>query len=318
MQKCLIKHITRRIGFSRRLYSSSTSTAEEASEEPKRWQLFSAAILERIPKIMKPLSQFEIDYRLYRHEAKLAFARKMSSSWFPKGQREDPVTGEVLIGEFSRRNFNPASLETEADRSGNNKTLDRKLADSIYFVVKRENRVWQFPQGEAEDGKTLRQTAEEALNKFVGDRLTLHFVSNIPACHIEREFPSKLKQFSTLLLIRSTNREMAPKKPTKKDAKSESDASASEEEVKPKKAAVKKTTKPKAEAADDGKPKKPLNSYFLYAKENRARVAETHKGGVQKQLGKEWKALPESEKEEYKARAAKAKEEYEREVAAFE
>jgi len=194
MQKCLIKHITRRIGFSRRLYSSSTSTAEEASEEPKRWQLFSAAILERIPKIMKPLSQFEIDYRLYRHEAKLAFARKMSSSWFPKGQREDPVTGEVLIGEFSRRNFNPASLETEADRSGNNKTLDRKLADSIYFVVKRENRVWQFPQGEAEDGKTLRQTAEEALNKFVGDRLTLHFVSNIPACHIEREFPSKLKQ----------------------------------------------------------------------------------------------------------------------------
>jgi hypothetical protein len=72
---------------------------------------------------------------------------------------EDPVTGEVLIGEFSRRNFNPASLETEADRSGNNKTLDRKLADSIYFVVKRENRVWQFPQGEAEDGKTLRQVS---------------------------------------------------------------------------------------------------------------------------------------------------------------
>jgi len=36
------------------------------------------------------------------------------------------------------------------------------------------------------------------------------------------------------------SKRMAPKKPTKKDAKSESDASASEEEVKPKKAAAKK------------------------------------------------------------------------------
>ncbi|GJQ11793.1 hypothetical protein GpartN1_g3584.t1 [Galdieria partita] len=193
MQQCLIRPISRKVKFSRRLCSSSNTVVNQV-EKPKQWQLFSAAILERTPKLMKPLTEYEIDYRLYRHEAKLPYTRKMPTAWFPNGQREDPVTREVLIGDFSRRNFTPAPLETDADRSNNSKTLNRRLTDSVYFVVKRENRVWQFPQGEAEDGMTLRQTAEEALKKFVGDRLHLHFVSNIPACHIEREFSPQVKQ----------------------------------------------------------------------------------------------------------------------------
>ncbi|EME30743.1 39S ribosomal protein L46, mitochondrial [Galdieria sulphuraria] len=193
MQQCLIKPIISRLGFCRRLCSSSNAAVNQI-EEPKRWQLFSAAILERLPKLMKPLTEYEKDYRLYRHEAKLPFTRKMPTAWFPNGQREDPVTHEVLIGDFSRRNFTPASLETDADRSNNKKTLDRRLTDSIYFVVKRENRVWQFPQGEAEEGKMLIQTAEEALKNFVGNRITLHFVSNVPVCHVEREFSPEVKQ----------------------------------------------------------------------------------------------------------------------------
>lgn len=192
MHQHFVSHIIRRAGLCRHLSFSSNPAVQQA--EPKKWQLFSAVILERIPKLMKPLSEYEINYRLYRHEAKLRYSKKLPTAWFPDGQREDPVTHEVLIGDFSRRNFTPAPLETEADRSGNNKTLNRKLTESVYFTVKRYNRVWQFPQGEAEEGKTLSQTAEEALRSFVGDKLTLHFVSNVPSCHIQREFSPEVKQ----------------------------------------------------------------------------------------------------------------------------
>eukprot|EP00871_Galdieria_phlegrea_P003918 jgi/Galph1/4527/GphlegSOOS_G3195.1 len=182
----------------KRLFSASTETTTPV-DESKQWKIFSAAILERIPPVLKPLTGYEQDYRLYRFEAKLAYARKMPSGWFPNGQREDPVTGEVLLGDFARRHFIPAPIETEADHTGNLKTLDRKLTDSVYFLVKRGNQVWQFPQDEAEVGKTLKQKAEETVKQFTGSQVDVHFIGNAPACHIEHMFSAQMREKRQLI-----------------------------------------------------------------------------------------------------------------------
>ncbi len=62
--------------------------------------------------------------------------------------------------------FEPASRVTEADKTLDRKTSNRKLQESLYLIVKR-NRAsaaagestfeWQFPQGKVADAENLRQ-----------------------------------------------------------------------------------------------------------------------------------------------------------------
>lgn len=54
--------------------------------------------------------------------------------------------------------FTPASRTTEADLNNDRKSLDRRLQDSLFLIVKRsrnENQ-WQFPQGKLADGENMR------------------------------------------------------------------------------------------------------------------------------------------------------------------
>ncbi len=54
--------------------------------------------------------------------------------------------------------FTPASRTTEADLKNDRKSLERRLQDSLYLVVKRSRNQheWQFPQGKWIDGETMR------------------------------------------------------------------------------------------------------------------------------------------------------------------
>jgi large subunit ribosomal protein L46 len=55
--------------------------------------------------------------------------------------------------------FEPASRITEADKTNDRKSPDRRLQDSLYLIVKRKrnNFQWQFPQGKWLEGETIRQ-----------------------------------------------------------------------------------------------------------------------------------------------------------------
>lgn len=82
--------------------------------------------------------------------------------------------------------FKPAPRETEADRTGNERTTQRRLAESLFLVVKkpRTAHAWQFPQGgfEAADGDLLRATAERELHEECGP-LQAHFYGHAPMFH---------------------------------------------------------------------------------------------------------------------------------------
>ena len=59
--------------------------------------------------------------------------------------------------EVELQSFHPASRETEADRAGDMKSLQRKLNRVLYLLVKkpRKKHAWQLPQGGLEQQESL-------------------------------------------------------------------------------------------------------------------------------------------------------------------
>ena len=88
-----------------------------------------------------------------------------------------------------RANFEPASVTTEADESGDQRTILRALRNHLYLVVKPHGGDgYEFPHGPVEDGETMREAAE----RQVGDMASLdvqlaYFIGNAPTGHVEKQ-----------------------------------------------------------------------------------------------------------------------------------
>lgn len=90
------------------------------------------------------------------------------------------------------KSFTPASRITDADKSGDQRSLDRKLDSSLYLLVKQNiagREHWVLPQATWEDGETLRQTAERALSSVCGD-VQANVLGNAPCAVAKYEPPS--------------------------------------------------------------------------------------------------------------------------------
>lgn len=63
------------------------------------------------------------------------------------------------LRELEYQEFKPASRLTEADLSGDMKSLDRKLDRVLYLLVKkpRQEHAWQMPQGGVENDESIIQ-----------------------------------------------------------------------------------------------------------------------------------------------------------------
>ena len=61
--------------------------------------------------------------------------------------------------ELELQEFQPASRLTEADRSGDMRSLLRRLDRVLYLLVRkpRQEHAWQMPQGSVEEGESLLQ-----------------------------------------------------------------------------------------------------------------------------------------------------------------
>ena len=58
--------------------------------------------------------------------------------------------------------FIPSSRETEADRTGDMRSLERKLDRVLYLLVKkpRNEHTWQMPQGGIEENESLAEVCK--------------------------------------------------------------------------------------------------------------------------------------------------------------
>ena len=137
-------------------------------------------IVERLPVVTPALEAWEVEYRSWSEERRAKFLQELPPELVdPKGEFE-----ELADPEDAR--FVPASRETAADVSGDVRTLDRRLDQFLFLVVRdAATKEWGFPRlVNPEDGATtMRATARAAMEACVGDSVETFLVGNAPAGH---------------------------------------------------------------------------------------------------------------------------------------
>lgn len=85
---------------------------------------------------------------------------------------KNPTMDEI----FASLPFTPASRVTEADEKDDRRSLERKLQDSLFLLVKRNRKenAWQFPQGKLKEDETLRSAAERVIDRATGENFSNH------------------------------------------------------------------------------------------------------------------------------------------------
>lgn len=163
----------------------------------KGWRLACAAVVERYPVVTPECDPFESEYLTGRFLEMQRRARPISPALFltekdlMEGKREPDLSDPYADM------YQPAPRTTEADRTGDVRSLERALDERLYFLVKRgEKGRFQFPQILAADEKVpLWRYAELAWRGVTGEkRPELHFISHTPACHLEHVYPVEYQQ----------------------------------------------------------------------------------------------------------------------------
>lgn len=92
--------------------------------------------------------------------------------------------------------FKPASRITQADIDNNRRSMDRRLADSLILIVKRNRSdfSWQLPQSKMLPRETLRASAERVVKRAGGPKVCTWFVGNAPIGHYKYEYSEALQK----------------------------------------------------------------------------------------------------------------------------
>ncbi|KAF2675258.1 hypothetical protein BT63DRAFT_436197 [Microthyrium microscopicum] len=84
----------------------------------------------------------------------------------------------------------PMPRTTEADKAGDEKSLNRLLQRTLYLLVKDGKGNWRFPSAPWDGVKkeTLRESAERIIRQSAGINMHTWIVSNHPVGHFERPY----------------------------------------------------------------------------------------------------------------------------------
>ncbi|KAF2836689.1 50S ribosomal subunit L30 [Patellaria atrata CBS 101060] len=82
----------------------------------------------------------------------------------------------------------PMPRETEADRKGDVRSLDRKLARTLYLLVKDKTGRWCFPSDRLVGKEILHLAAERIIVQAGGINMNTWVVGNAPVGHYSRPF----------------------------------------------------------------------------------------------------------------------------------
>ncbi|GAA5889789.1 hypothetical protein JCM6882_004324 [Rhodosporidiobolus microsporus] len=196
---------------------AATSTASSSSP----YRVVAAALLSRPPLVLPPLSPLERSYYAYQRSIHRALAKPVETStgWFFKkgsaaekaftafdkrAEKEDTgaAEGEAREFEMAREEVEGSKevvpRESEADKKGDVKSLERRADRTLYLLLKkkRAQHAWQFPQGGVEGSESLVDAAERELLEEVGVNVDVWPVGRVPAGAMEYNFPAEhVKKF---------------------------------------------------------------------------------------------------------------------------
>jgi len=172
-----------------------------AKKEGKPWRIRVAAMVERLPVVTPDVEEWEQDYIDLR-DFLMTYGKEYPAEtgfMFAPDKPEDHVveSDEELIAGLP---FTPAPRETEADASGDVKTLDRQLKTRLYLTIKTDSEGnlsgprWTLPSTLVENNESLLAAAERAVSDSVGSDLKLWCPSNAPMAVNMRVYNNKLPE----------------------------------------------------------------------------------------------------------------------------
>lgn len=159
------------------------------------WRIVGATVMHRYPTILPEVPQWEKDFVLMTEKM-----QSRTKDWLEEnlegsgaeGKLMDDMSYEDIIKTLP---FTPAEKITEADRTNDHRSTNRRLMESMFLIVKRnrDEAAWQFPQGKIQEGETLRQATERIIDRATGG-VRHWFVSNAPIGHYCYAYPPELQK----------------------------------------------------------------------------------------------------------------------------
>ncbi|CCJ30632.1 unnamed protein product [Pneumocystis jirovecii] len=169
---------------------------------PRLYRILVATVLLRSPIISPEQTPFEKAYYAYQRQLSERLAAPFPVEfYFKKGSLAEKKWHENeakrrKTGFFSDDVYDEAreekerialSRETEADRKGDLRSLERKLDKTLYLLVKkpREEHCWQFPQGLVTDDDVLHTAAKRSLSNICGNNMNIWYVGCTPIGNVQ-------------------------------------------------------------------------------------------------------------------------------------
>ncbi|KZO99503.1 hypothetical protein CALVIDRAFT_495022 [Calocera viscosa TUFC12733] len=185
--------------------------------ESKPYRLLTSVILTRSPLLTPEPTPYESAFYAYQRRIARALSNPFPGEFYFKrgsvGERrfaiEDREREIATFGDKARVNKKevgeledsikedeerdrPLDRISEADRTGDVRSLDRKGDRSLYLLLKTaEKHAWRFPQGEVLKGEGLHKAAERELMQECGSNMHTWIVGRQPIGVFQREAPPK-------------------------------------------------------------------------------------------------------------------------------
>ena len=142
-----------------------------------------AALVERPPQLTPDLPDWEVA-ESERKESLIAFHKQYPEALTAIEEGGDQERARLRMMALVE---DQGSREGDGDRTGDERSLERRLAQRTYLLV-RIGDEWRFPQGVWSDPEQkMRVGLSEALEASCGDELKLHPMGNAPLGHLTVE-----------------------------------------------------------------------------------------------------------------------------------
>jgi large subunit ribosomal protein L46 len=174
------------------------------------WRIMCATILHRYPEITPDPQPWEVEFSKVQEKISTAhrelLVKELENTPDAMLIDDKSMTPEEIIETMP---FKPPPRITEADKTNDRHSLERRLQDSLFLIVRRnrDDFSWQFPQGKTLENETLRGAADRILQRTaqVDTAVTpavssialldnAWMVGNSPVGHYQYEYSGPVKE----------------------------------------------------------------------------------------------------------------------------
>lgn len=196
-----------------RAQSTSTAGAKE------KWDLYAGVLVERLPVVSKTLNPLErqfqdmlshVEYEnSLKSDHELKHERDLVQMELIKQGKVQVDLDESMAKQTAQdlkdayieelKKFEVAPRTTPDDAANKTTSTDRCLEDTLYLLVQQKLGQQQhllLPQGQRQEGESMRQTAERVLREQCGNDLQVLFYGNAPVGFHKYKYPSSQRSES--------------------------------------------------------------------------------------------------------------------------